>query len=294
MKSEKYGLALIDMLVRDAKHAVRHLASDWQFTVVAVLILALGIGANTAIFSVVNALLFRPHPFPDSHRLVNLYQNVGERAAPAPVSFPAYRDIVASSNVFSSVTAVLADDARYQARDGLRMAFVEHTTSSYLDVLRYRLTAGRWFTEAEDRAGAQPSAVIGYRTWERQFASDFSVIGKTIRLSGAPVTVVGIGPRELTSTTHPTLVTDFWLSMSAIAGVAGSSRPAGLLERRGDRNFEVRARLKEGVTIAQAQTAMDVLARQLAKDYPDYRSGQRNHGSPHQSGGDSAGPTRRR
>lgn len=262
------GFAVIDMLGRDVRQAVRHLSRDWQFTLPAVLILALGIGANTSMFSVVNALLFRPHPFPDSDRLVNLYQNVGERAAPAPVSFPAYRDIIASSNVFSAVTALLADDIRYQAGDGLRMAFAEYATSSYLDVLRYRLTAGRWFTEAEDRAGAQPSAVIGYRTWERQFASDFGVIGQTIRLSGAPVTVVGIGPRELTSTTHPTLVTDFWLSMSALAGVAGASLPAGILERRGDRNFEVRARLKDGVNLAQAQTAMDVLARQLAKDYP--------------------------
>jgi predicted permease len=272
MKRERRGaaveFALIHLLGHDVRQAVRRLSRDWQFSAAAVLILALGIGANTAMFSVVNALLFRPYPFPDSHRLVNLYQNVGERAEPAPVSFPVYRDIVLSSNVFSALTAVLAEDVRYQAGEGLRKAFVEHTTSSYLDVLGSRLTAGRWFTEAEDRAGGPPAAVIGYRTWERQFASDFGIIGQTIRVNGAPITVVGIGPRELTSTTHPTLVTDFWLSMSAVAGVAGSSHHAGILERRGDRNFEVRARLKEGVTLAQAQTSMDVLARQLAKDYP--------------------------
>jgi predicted permease len=262
------GVAPIGMLGHDVRQAVRHLSRDWQFTVAAVLILALGIGANTAMFSIVNALLFRPYPLPDSHRLVNLYQNAGESAAPGPVSFPAYRDIVASSNVFSAVTAVLPEDARYQARDGLRKAFVEHTTSSYLDVLGSRLTAGRWFTEAEDRVGAQPVAVMGYRTWERQFASDFGIIGQTVLLNGVPVTVVGIGPRELTSTMHPTLVADFWLSMSAVAGVGGGSRSGGILERRGERNFEVRARLKEGVTLAQAQTNMDVLARQLAKDHP--------------------------
>lgn len=264
----------LDELGRGVREAVRRLSRDWQFTVAAVLILALGIGANTAIFSVVNALLFRSHPFPNIHRLVNVYQNVTERAAPAPVSFPAYRDIVSSSNVFSAVTAILADDARYQASDGLRMAFVEHATSSYLEVLGYRLTAGRWFTEAEDRTGVGPSAVIGYRTWERQFGSDFAILGQTVRLNGAPVTVVGIGPRDLTSTTHPALVTDFWLSMSALAGVAVRGNLAGILERRGDRNFEIRARLKEGVTVAQAQAAMDVLARQLAKDYPDTDPGK--------------------
>ena len=170
------------MFGHDTKHAVRHLLRDWQFTAAAILILALGIGANTSIFSVVNALLFRPHPFPESHRLVNLYQNVGEPAVPVPVSFPAYRDIVASSNAFSSVTAVLAEDIQYQARDGLRKAFVEHATSSYLDVLGYRLTAGRWFTAAEDRIGAPPSAVIGYRTWERQFASDFGMMQVVVSL----------------------------------------------------------------------------------------------------------------
>ena len=264
----------MDMLWHDAKHAIRRLSHDWQFSTAAVLILALGIGANTAIFSMVNALLFRPHAFPESDRLVNIYQNVGEQAGPAGVSFPAYRDIAASTGVFSGVTALLAEDARYQGRDGLQMVFVEHATSSYLDVLGYRLSAGRWFTEAEDRAGGAPVAVIGHRTWQSKFASDYGVIGQTIRLSGAPVTIVGIGPRELTSTTHPALVTDFWLSMSAIAGVAGSGRPARLLERRGDLNFEVRARLKPGVSVAQAQAAMDVLARQMAKEHADTDPGK--------------------
>lgn len=264
----------IDSLARDVKQAVRHLSHDWHFSSAAILILALGIGANTGIFSVVNALLFRSHAFPDPHRIVNLYQNVGERAQPGPVSFPAYRDIVTSSDAYSAVTAVLAEDVKYQARDGLRTALVEHATSSYLDVVGYRLPAGRWFTAAEDRAGTPPAAVIGYQTWQRRFASDFGIIGQTIRFNGLPVTIVGIGPRELTSTTHPTLVTDFWLSMSAISGLAGTSRPANVLERRGDRNFEVRARLKEGVTLAQAQTAMDVLARQLAKDYPNIDPGK--------------------
>jgi len=260
---------MIQNLGRDSKHAIRRLSQDWQFTAAAVLILALGIGSNTAIFSVVNAILFRPHSFPDSERLVSIYQNAGDQRVPVGVSFPAFRDIAASSDVFSAITAVLPEDVQYQTREGLRKAFVEHATSSYLDVLGYRTWAGRWFSEAEDRSGAAPAAVIGYRTWETQFGSDRGILGQTIRISGNPVTVVGIGPRDLTSVTHPTLVTDFWLSMSAIAGLAGTSRPAGVLERRGDLNFEVRARLKEGVAVAQAQAAMDVVGQRLAKDHPD-------------------------
>jgi predicted permease len=258
----------------DFKHAIRRLLHDWQFSTAAVVILALGIGMNTAVFSVVNAVLFGRQPFSDSGRLVNLYQNVGDPAGPAGVSFPAYRDIAANSSVFSAVTAVLADDVRYQGRQDLQLAIAEYTTSSYLDVAGYRLHAGRWFTEAEDRAGPHGAVVIGYRTWQKKFAADPGVLGQTIRLNGAAVTVIGIGPRQLASSTLPNLVVDFWLSMSALADVEGGTNRAGLLDRRGDLNFEVRARLKDGVSIAQARAAMDLVASRLKRDHPDTDPGK--------------------
>ncbi len=262
------------LLWGDLKHAIRRLARDWQFALSAVLILTLGIGVNTAIFSVVNALLFRKQPFPNSDRLVNLYQNVGDRAEPTGVSFPTYRDIAASADVFSAAAAVLPDSVMYQGSEDLRFAIAEYVTSHYLDVAGYRVTAGRWFTAVEDRAGSAPTAVIGYRTWQSKFASDYGILGRTIRLNGTPVTVVGIGPQQLASAFHPTLIADFWLSMSAIPSIEAGTNRAGLLERRGDFPFEVRARLRDGVSASQARAAMDVLARRLAADHPDTDPGK--------------------
>jgi len=259
---------------QDLRLGLRSLRKTPWFTASAVLILALGIGVNTAVFSVVNALLFRPVQFPHSDRLVNLYQNVGERADPAGVSFPAYLDIAATNTVYSGVTAVLADDAQYQGSEDLQTVLVEYATSSYLDVLGYGLSAGRWFTETEDRTGPEAAAVIGYRTWETKFESNYGIIGKTIRLNGAPVTVIGIGLRALTSAMHPTLVTDFWLSMSAMASVEAGSNRSAVLNRRGDLAFDVRARLKDGISITQARAAMDVLSRRLANDHADTDPGK--------------------
>ena len=263
-----------DLLWGDLKQAIRRLGRDWQFALAAVLILALGIGVNTAIFSVVNALLFRKQPFPDSNRLVNLYQNVGEGAQPTGVSFPTYRDIADSADVFSAAAAILPDSVAYQGREDLRLAIAEYITSNYLEVAGYRVTAGRWFTAAEDRAGATPTAVIGYRTWQTKFASDYGILGRTIHLNGAPVIVVGIGPQPLASAFHPSLITDFWLSMSAIPTVEAGTNRAGLLDHRGEFPFEVRARLRNGVSVSQARAAMDVLARRLAADHPDTDPGK--------------------
>jgi len=271
---EMHSIPALESLWSDVKHAIRRLSRDWQFAIAAVLILAFGIGVNTAIFTVVNALLLRPLAFPDSHRLVNLYQNVGERADPAGVSFPAYRDIAASTDAFSGVTAILPDDAQYQGPTGSQTVLVEYATSSFLDVLGYKLAAGRWFTTAEDRTGPEGAAVIGYRTWQTKFASDYGIIGQTIRINGAPVSVLGIGPAQLTSATHPALLTDFWLSMSAIAGVEADSFRAEILDRRGEMSFEVRARLKDGISVTQAQAAMDVVGRRLANDHPDTDPGK--------------------
>ena len=267
---DSWGLRLFDTLARDVKHAIRRLARDWQFTLAAVLILALGIGINSAVFSVVNALLFRTQPFPDSDRLVNLYQNVGGRAEPAGVSFPTYRDMAASTGVFSAVAAVLPSGVEYQGQ----LAFAEYLTSNYLQVAGHAQFAGRWFTEAEDRLGAAPTAVIGYRTWQSKFRSDLRILGQTIRLNNVPVTIVGIGPGHLASASHPTLIADFSLPMSAIDSVGSHSNLPEVLDRRGQFVFEVRARLKRGVSVTEAHAAMNVLAQRLATDYPDSDPGK--------------------
>jgi hypothetical protein len=186
----------VDHLSRDTRHAVRWLARDWRFTLAAVLILALGIGANTAIFSVVNTALFRPQPVRDSHELVNIDQNNARDGQAGGTSYAAYLDMTAYDDVFAGVTAFsIPMPVRYEVGEILQSGVVEHATSSYLSVLGLEPALGRWFNEAEDRSGGGAVAVIGYDAWITRFGAAPSVIGQTIRIDGEPVTVVGVGPQ---------------------------------------------------------------------------------------------------
>ena len=259
------GIGLFDNLARDTRHGVRRLVRDWHFTTAAVLILALGIGANTAIFSVVNAALLREQVF-DRDRLVEIYQRFGDSGSPGGNTYPAYLDMAAYTDVFAATTAVLINGALYQGNEGLRTAIVEYTTPSYLSVLGLRPSRGRWFDPREDTRGAEVVAVVGYKTWQTRFASDPSIIGQTIRINAAPVTIIGIGPQGHNNTLNAGIVTDFWLPVSSMPALGEA--PYSLDRRPPEPAFFVKARLREGKTVAEAQVAMDNLGRRLAADYP--------------------------
>jgi len=250
----------------DVRYAVRRLTRDWLFTIPALLVLALGIGANTAMFTVVNRALFRPLQFSDADHLVNVYQNQGRAAEPTGSSYPAYRDMTRYTDVFSAVTAFTWPlPVRYQDDEGIGPGTVEYTTPNYASVHGLGPALGRWFTAQEDRPGVDVVAVLNYRTWTKGFGGDPSVLGRTIRIAGVPVTVVGIGPEGYSSSLHSGLVTDFWLPVSAAATVTGSQ---GMLEQRASNEFMVRARLRDGVSLTQAQAAMAALGANLAREYP--------------------------
>ncbi|HKT78688.1 MAG TPA: ABC transporter permease, partial [Vicinamibacterales bacterium] len=148
-------------LTRDVRHAARRLVRDWQFTAAAVLILAVAIGANSASFSVINAVLFRKSFF-DRERLVEIYQNDRD-GRPGFTSYPAFRDISEYSQLFSGVAAMgIPGPVNYRDRGAVRQAVAEFTTSNYLQVLDLHLSSGRWFDASEDRAGAGLVAVVGH------------------------------------------------------------------------------------------------------------------------------------
>jgi putative ABC transport system permease protein len=202
----------IAALVRDTRRAVRRLVRDWRFTTAAVLILGLGIGANTAIFSLINATLFRGQSFADPDRLIDIYQNASNPGGIDGNSYPAYRDMAAYTDVFASTTAALVPrPVNYLSEGALRPAVAEHTTATYLSVLGLRPSLGRWFDVAEDTPGAAVVAVVGHEAWTRKFRADPSVIGRTIRIDGEPVTIVGVGPAGHRGTISIGIVTDFWL-----------------------------------------------------------------------------------
>jgi predicted permease len=265
------GTAALDALVRDARHGLRRLVRDWRFTSAAVLILGLAIGANTAIFSVVNAVLFRVPPFANPERLVNIYQNDPAGRPLVVISSAVYSRIAEYTDLFAATTAAtLPNTFRYLHEGAIRDALVEYTTPDYLDVLGLRPSLGRWFDEGEARPGAPLVGVLGHGVWTRVFRGDPSVIGRVVQLEGRPVTIVGIGPAAHRGTVDIGLGTDFWLPLTALPATdvpGGRAIVAPLL---------VKARLRDGVALAQARAAMDVLGRRLAAEFPEMfrRSGE--------------------
>ncbi len=262
------GTAGWDALVRDARQGLRRLVRDWRFTTAAVLILGLAIGANTAIFSVVNAVLFRAQAFADPGRLVNIYQNDRAGRPLVVTAYSTYMEIAEYTDIFAAtMAATIPNPVRYLHDGAVRDAVVEYATASYFDTLGLRPSLGRWFDETEERSGAPLVAVLGHKAWTRRFRADPSIIGRIIRVEGVPVTIVGIGPANHRGTMDMGLVTDFWLPMTALPAMmpplARRDMPTIIAP------LFVKARLRDGVTVAQARAAMDVLARRLAAEYPD-------------------------
>ena len=264
------GIAAWDALVRDTRHGLRRLAHDWRFTAAAVLILGLGIGVTTAMFSLVNAVLFRDQALPNPDRIVNIYQNDRE-GRPVATSYPAYLEMAEYRDVFDSVVATsIPDGVRYLDAGAVHNGVVEFTTPSYLDVLGLQPSIGRWFDASEDTPNAPLVVVLGHQIWTRQFGGDPAVIGRTIRIQGVPVTIVGVGPARHRGTVNIGLVTDFWLPFAAIPAIHGvaamNDDDAGA--------FLVKARLREGRTVAQARAAMEILGRRRAAEHPDTDPGR--------------------
>jgi predicted permease len=262
------GTGAWDALVRDTRHGLRRLIRDWRFTTAAVLILGIAIGANTAIFSVVNAVLFRRHAFADPDRLVNIYQNDASGRPMIVTSYSTYMEMAEYTDIFSgTMAATLPNGIRYLHDSAVRDAVVEYATATYLDVLGLRPSLGRWFDATEERRGAPPVVVLGHQAWTRLFRADPSIIGRVIRMDGVAVTIIGVGPANHRGTLDVGVGTDFWLPITALPTMA----PIAAVRDAADifAPLFVKARLREGVTVAQARAAMTVLGRRLAAENPE-------------------------
>jgi putative ABC transport system permease protein len=250
----------MDLLIQDVRYGLRRLAASPLFTVMAILIIGLGIAANTAVFSAVNAFLLRPLPFADPERVVNVYQHSDE-GQPQSSSFPAYRAIAARTDVFAGASAMFYTTVNAETDFGIRPSLVEFATSSYFPVLGLNVARGRWIAPEEDVATAGPVAVLTEHAWRTRFGSDPAIVGRTVRLGGSPVTIVGVGPASYNGFASGVAV-DFWLSLSAIGPVYGAAA-VQTLDRPQDHWFMIRGRLRDGVTIAQARAAMDGVSADL-------------------------------
>jgi predicted permease len=258
-----------DMLWQDVRFALRHLLRAPIFSLGAIALLAVGLGANVAVFSVVDRLLIRRPAFDQPDRVVHIYQD-SDDGEPSSNAFPAYRDM-AAVDVFSAVAASSPDTMTWDRADAALDVRIEFTTSSYLDVAGRSVQRGRWFSREHDVVGAEPVAVVSAAAWRSRFDRDPDVVGRSIRLQGSPVTIIGVGPDGLDGSLAP-VVTDFWLSISSTP-IAGAFR-ASNLERREDHWYDVMARLAPGVSPDQAQAAMTALAGRLGQMYPDLDRGR--------------------
>ena len=242
---------------------LRSLFKARAFTPLAVITIALGLGATTAVFSVVDALLLSPRPgIADESALVDF--GASRRGGPADnFDWPAYLDFRAQNHVFTDVAAagLRAESAGFAVDGQAENAFVQWTSPNYFAVLGTRMAAGRDFTPTE---APTPEIVLSHRYWQRRFQGAPEVIGRTVLFNGAPVMVVGITEPGFAG--NGLLAADFWAPYPLVEILDPASK---LLRNRGNAILLGLARLKPGVTLAQARAELAVLAQGLEKAYPE-------------------------
>ena len=245
--------------------ALRQLIKNPAFSAVAIITLALGIGANTAIFSIVNAVLLRPLPYPDADRIMVLNESSGP-GQDYSVALPDYFDWRNDNTVFEHLAATHKESRNLSGipgRDPERVSCAS-VTRNLFNVVGMSAQIGRSFREDEDKVGAPPVVVISDRLWRRAFNADPSVLGRSITLHDQNYTVMGVMPPQMTSPQD----TDVWLSM-----MRRSNNPAWM-DRSHHPMIYVWGKLKPGVTVDQARTEMKGIAARLEKTYPDTNSGE--------------------
>lgn len=265
-------------LFQDIRFALRSMRKSPGFSIVAILTLALGIGANTAIFTVVNAVFFNPIPVKDADRLVNLYTiDPGVSTGPLaflPISLLNGQDIARDIQAFSATALNTPFGVGVSMTiDGQPSRYVADSVSAnYFDVLGVPAYLGRTFRAGEDLDGAAPVMVLSHGLWERKFASNPNVVGQTVLLNGQGFTVIGVAPRGFQGAT--TLGgTDMWVTMSMHDQIFSGLLKTLFKERRA-LFFAGTARLKDGVTVAQANEQLKVLGANLAQEFPGANKGR--------------------
>jgi predicted permease len=258
----------MNTLIQDLRYAIRTFAKAPGFTVIAVLSLALGIGANAAIFTLVNAVLFKPMPAPHPEQLVALYTTEPSSRYPGDFSYPDYRDYRDHNEVFSDLFLHYGTPVSMRNNnDKAELIWGELVSGNYFTGLGVTSEAGRVLAPDDDRAeGTSPVAVLSHSFWKRRFGGDRNLIGKEVRLNGHDFTVIGVAREGFSGTRFVGFIPDVWLPVSMHASVVAGSE--ALLENRGGQAFNVNGRLKPGVTIEQATAAMKITAGQLAEAYP--------------------------
>jgi len=252
----------MNTLLADLRYAVRLLLQSPGFTLIAVLTLALGIGATSALFSVVNGVLLNPLPYPHSERLIVIYARIAGLDS-APVEYPNFLDWQRDSRSFASMAAYRNEDYNYVGNsEGERLSGYM-ISASFFDTLRISPVLGRTFRVDDDQIGAAPVAMLGGGFWKRRFGSSPDIIGRPITLNGTAYTIVGVVPDTFT----------FYGNMRDVYTPIGQWNDPSFRDRRISVGARALGRLNPGFTLAQAQAEMDRVAHNLAVAYPEADAG---------------------
>jgi predicted permease len=261
---EMWGGASFERLVQDLRFGLRMLAKSPGFTAVAILTLALGIGANTALFSVVNGVLFKPLPYPQPEKLVWLAESKPNFAT-GSISFPNFRDWQKDNRTFSGMATYRSYDFNLIGLGDAEQLHARFIASDFFNVLGVNPIIGRTFSPGEDDVGRAPIVMISEGLWRRKFSASPDALGKSINLDGMGYTIVGVIPASFD-------FSGIFREIDIYAPIGQWSNPL-LMKRGAGLGFHGVGRLKPGVTIDQARADMARVSSNLAAAYPDTNKG---------------------
>lgn len=264
-------------MLADLRYAVRQLVRRPVFLVVALLTMALGVGANSAIFSIVNAVLLRPLPVEAPEELVDIYTLDGDETFMNPHEYPDYVAIREDRETFTDVAAYAADFVSMSVGTGSEVLFGESVSGNYFEVFGIPAALGRTLDTGDDVPGT-PVVMISDALWKGHYAGDPGVLGRTITLRGKPFEIVGVAPDWFKG---------MWVGFSVDVWVPAAAKTymdptLEGLEVRSGRNWLVKGRLRPGVTPEQAQARVDLVGARLAQDFPESNAERTFHVIPSQ------------
>jgi predicted permease len=265
------GTRWLEDLWQDFRYALRMLYKSPEFTLVAVLALGLGIGANTAIFSVFNGMLWRPLPVKDSQQLVRINSKGRDIAFPLPLSYVDIQDYSQLKTVFAGIVGFTPSPVNFGAQGRPERAWAEIVTGNYFSVLGIEAAGGRTFAPDEGWiAGKDFVIVLSYKFWQKRFGGNSSIIGQSVEVNNHAFTVIGVAPEKYRGAYY-FLEPDFYLPITALPTIDPSS--ADVLTNRGATSLRALGRLQPGVTPEQAMAAAQPIDRRLEQNFPDSHKG---------------------
>ncbi len=254
----------VSELMRDLRYAFRILLKHPSSAVIMVITLALGIGANTAIFSIVNAIVFRPLPYAAPNQLIGLWtKDLKRPGSQYPAALPVIRDWQQQAQTMSGVAAYASNRFHVTGAEGADETRGVFTTTNFFDVLGVQPALGRSLQPADERDHV---LLLSDELWQRRYHGDRTVVGKTINLNAETFTIIGVMPPSFR---FPTPDIELWSSLAPIYSTNKPGSGPDWINSRSLRGYRVVGRLRDGVSTEQGQAEMNTIAERLAQTYPN-------------------------